>query len=347
MTEAEPGTPLARLTAVRPAASSRAAQASDSYAAGDGRVLITQINGQKVANLDDFIKAVNKVAPGSSGYAVARDLASASSAPSGRVVEINFNMGRYPLQVFTWDGAKLEWVDETGSGVGSDAAAPASAAPASAPASAATAKAKPAKAGRALLQAAASTAAKPGASTDGTSDGVAASDTLPKPTTTSTKPAPELAASKPAAASSGVWSSADKARFRKGVVAVRRVTDVPLDDAARGDASHSGVVVNVTDDRVVIATASLTTNSPTTFEVTFYDGTTAKVRREGMKGGGKVLSAPCFLTHASPTPPPFIRLASSTPTTSSSWASTARTLQTALSPCPSPPAQQSPPATSC
>lgn len=265
MTEAEPGTPLARLTAVRPVASSRAAQASDSYAAGDGRMLITQINGQKVATLDDFVKAVKKVAPGSSGYAVARDLASASSSPSGRVVEINFNTGRYPLQVFTWDDKKLEWVDESGSTV---AATGDAGAPAAAPA---TAAAKP-KPSRTLLQASSTPAAK----SEGAATGDGPDDAAAKPSTT--KAAPELAASKPAAAASGLWSAADKARFRKGVVAVRRVTDVPLDDAARGDASHSGVVVHVGDDQVVIATAALTTNSPTTFDVTFYDGTTAKVR---------------------------------------------------------------------
>ena len=273
MSEAEPGTPLARLTAVRPAAANRASQATDSFVDGGGRMLVTQINGQKVESLADFVAAASRVAPGSSGYAVARDLTSAAASPSGRATEILFNTGRYPLQAFVWDDGRLEWVREEG---GKNAAAAVSAQQGAAAEDGARAVAAPApakgkttsRAGRALLQAKAdqeAPEAKPAA---------AAAATAAKPSAAAL--APPLPR-KPATASSGLWSDADKARFKRGTVAVRRVTDVPLDDAARGDASFSGVVVNVTDDRVVIATSSATTNSPTAYEVTFYDGSTAKV----------------------------------------------------------------------
>jgi len=73
-------------------------------------MLITEINGKKVSSLDDFAAAARAVAPGSAGYVVARDLSSTASPIGGRVSELTFNVARYPLQLFAWDQARLDWV---------------------------------------------------------------------------------------------------------------------------------------------------------------------------------------------------------------------------------------------
>lgn len=73
-------------------------------------MLITEINGKKISSLDDFAAAARAVAPGSAGYVVARDLTSTSSPIGGKVSELTFNVARYPLQLFAWDQAKLDWV---------------------------------------------------------------------------------------------------------------------------------------------------------------------------------------------------------------------------------------------
>ena len=114
------------------AATSRSSQANDKLSDGSGQMLITEINGKKVSTLDDFVAAAKNVAPGSAGYVVARDLTSTSSPIGGRVSELTFNVARYPLQLFAWDQAKLDWVvvdnggaDKKGGGdkKGGDAAA--------------------------------------------------------------------------------------------------------------------------------------------------------------------------------------------------------------------------------
>jgi hypothetical protein len=311
MPEAEPGTPFARLTAVRPAATTRAAAATDSYVDGGGRMLVTQINGKKVETLDDLIAAARAVADGAAGYAVARDLTTVASPPGGKATELTFNVARYPLQVFEWDAKQLDWVSDGGTKVVAAAAAAPAAARAPAPAAAAAAVAAPSSKakGRTLLQEGkqpTATTKKGGADTDAAP---AARAALPPP-----PPA--------GAATAASWSSPDKARFRRGTVAVRRVTDVPLDDAARGDSSHSGVVVSVDDTRVVIATVPASV-SPTMYDVTFYDGSTAKARgeREARERDGARARAGQPL----PSPPPSIRPPFSTRTTPSSWASTAPT----------------------
>jgi len=82
-------------------------------------MLITELNGKRISGLDDFAAAAEGVAPGSAGYVVARDLSSTASPIGGKVSELTFNVARYPLQLFAWDQAKLDWVVDGGGGRGS------------------------------------------------------------------------------------------------------------------------------------------------------------------------------------------------------------------------------------
>jgi len=101
------------------AATSRSSQANEKLSDGSGQMLITELNGKRISGLDDFAAAAEGVAPGSAGYVVARDLSSTASPIGGKVSELTFNVARYPLQLFAWDQAKLDWVVDGGGGRGS------------------------------------------------------------------------------------------------------------------------------------------------------------------------------------------------------------------------------------
>ena len=79
-------------------------------------------------------------------------------------------------------------------------------------------------------------------------------------------------------AASNVWSPAERARLKRGVVSVRASTDIPLGNAVRADASSSGFIAAEDGGRLVIVTDARADNSPTDYTVFFYDGSSAKAR---------------------------------------------------------------------
>jgi S1-C subfamily serine protease len=79
-----------------------------SSAAGS-KAVITELNGEEIRNLDDFISAAKKVKHGQHGSFVHRN---PNSPGEGSLDEITFDLRFDPLEVFKWDEGKLEWVKE-------------------------------------------------------------------------------------------------------------------------------------------------------------------------------------------------------------------------------------------
>lgn len=79
-----------------------------SSAAGS-KAVITELNGEEIRNLDDFISAAKKVKHGQHGSFVHRN---PNSPGEGSLDEITFDLRFDPLEVYKWDEGKLEWVKE-------------------------------------------------------------------------------------------------------------------------------------------------------------------------------------------------------------------------------------------
>ena len=77
--------------------------------AAGNKAVITELNGDEVRNLEDFIAAARKVKHGQHGSFVHRN---PNSAGDGSLTEITYDLRFNPLEVFHWDEGKLEWVKE-------------------------------------------------------------------------------------------------------------------------------------------------------------------------------------------------------------------------------------------
>lgn len=77
--------------------------------AAGAKAVISELNGDRIGNLDDFIAAAKKVKHGQHGSFVHRN---PNSAGDGSLDEITFDLRFNPLEVFQWDEGKLEWVKE-------------------------------------------------------------------------------------------------------------------------------------------------------------------------------------------------------------------------------------------
>lgn len=77
--------------------------------AAGSKAVVTELNGDKIAGLDDFIAAARKVKHGQHGSFVHRN---PNSPGDGSLDEITYDLRFDPLEVFEWDEGKLEWVKQ-------------------------------------------------------------------------------------------------------------------------------------------------------------------------------------------------------------------------------------------
>ena len=74
---------------------------------GNSKVVILNINGQQIRNLDDFIAACQTITDGQHTYVVIRDFNLFDSSPTPKSLTVNLKFG--PLQQFEWNSAALDW----------------------------------------------------------------------------------------------------------------------------------------------------------------------------------------------------------------------------------------------
>ena len=78
---------------------------------GNSKVVILDINGKQIRNLDDFIEACKTITDGQHTYVVVRDFNLFDSSPKPKSLTVNLKFG--PLQQFEWNQEVLDW-DEVG-----------------------------------------------------------------------------------------------------------------------------------------------------------------------------------------------------------------------------------------
>ena len=74
---------------------------------GNSKVVVQEINGRAIGNLDDFINACAEISDGQHTYVVIRDFNRFDSSPTPRSLTINLKFG--PLDVFEWNEVNLDW----------------------------------------------------------------------------------------------------------------------------------------------------------------------------------------------------------------------------------------------
>ena len=74
---------------------------------GNSKVVIQEINGRAIRNLDDFIAACTEISGGQHTYVVIRDFNRFDSSPTPRSLTINLKFGS--LDVFEWNESNLDW----------------------------------------------------------------------------------------------------------------------------------------------------------------------------------------------------------------------------------------------
>ena len=74
---------------------------------GNSKIVIQEMNGHQIVNLDSFIQACQKIPNGAHTYVVIRDFNLFDSSPTPRSLTINLKFG--PLQVFEWNQDLLDW----------------------------------------------------------------------------------------------------------------------------------------------------------------------------------------------------------------------------------------------
>ncbi len=78
---------------------------------GNSKVVILDINGKQIRNLDDFIEACETISDGQHTYVVVRDFNLFDSSPTPKNLTVNLKFG--PLQQFEWNQSELEWKNVT------------------------------------------------------------------------------------------------------------------------------------------------------------------------------------------------------------------------------------------
>ena len=74
---------------------------------GNSKIVILDINGKQIRNLDDFIEACKSITDGQHTYVVVRDFNLFDSSPTPKSLTVNLKFG--PLQQFEWNQAELDW----------------------------------------------------------------------------------------------------------------------------------------------------------------------------------------------------------------------------------------------
>ena len=79
---------------------------------GNSKIVILDINGKQIRNLDDFIEACKSITDGQHTYVVVRDFNLFDSSPTPKSLTVNLKFG--PLQQFEWNQAELDWKEVAG-----------------------------------------------------------------------------------------------------------------------------------------------------------------------------------------------------------------------------------------
>ena len=74
---------------------------------GNSKVVILDINGKQIRNLDDFVEACKSITDGQHTYVVVRDFNLFDSSPKPKSLTVNLKFG--PLQQFEWGQEILDW----------------------------------------------------------------------------------------------------------------------------------------------------------------------------------------------------------------------------------------------
>ncbi len=74
---------------------------------GNSKVVILDINGKQIRNLDNFIEACQSITDGQHTYVVVRDFNLFDSSPKPKSLTVNLKFG--PLQQFEWNQEILDW----------------------------------------------------------------------------------------------------------------------------------------------------------------------------------------------------------------------------------------------
>ena len=74
---------------------------------GNSKIVILDINGKQIRNLDNFIEACKSITDGQHTYVVVRDFNLFDSSPTPKSLTVNLKFG--PLQQFEWSQAELDW----------------------------------------------------------------------------------------------------------------------------------------------------------------------------------------------------------------------------------------------
>jgi len=74
---------------------------------GNSKIVILDINGKQIRNLDDFIEACETITDGQHTYVVVRDFNLFDSSPTPKSLTVNLKFG--PLQQFEWSQEALDW----------------------------------------------------------------------------------------------------------------------------------------------------------------------------------------------------------------------------------------------
>ena len=74
---------------------------------GNSKVVILEINGRPIRDLDEFVDACKEISDGQHTYVVVRDFNLFDSSPTPKSLTVNLKFG--PLQVFLWNEQILDW----------------------------------------------------------------------------------------------------------------------------------------------------------------------------------------------------------------------------------------------
>ena len=77
---------------------------------GNSKVVILEINGREIQDLDAFIDACQEISDGQHTYVVIRDFNLFDSSPTPKSATVNLKYG--PLEIFAWNVTTLEWENE-------------------------------------------------------------------------------------------------------------------------------------------------------------------------------------------------------------------------------------------
>ena len=74
---------------------------------GNSKIVILEINGEAIRNLDDFIVACKTITDGQHTYVVVRDFNRFDSSPTPKSLTVNLKLDS--LEVFEWNESQLDW----------------------------------------------------------------------------------------------------------------------------------------------------------------------------------------------------------------------------------------------